>query len=174
MYERNLHWKNKNRSLRQGIRSLQCYFCSLTYYITRQLQDLIRLNQVETCSQNIPLSFETSPMATMTFFSIIISLLFLAQGGIAQQQDPLPVQLPQVAIEGRNGGTCPSAEVAEQARNSTKEEIRSILRDTVVPILDPTGRSSLLLREHVLEAPLVAAQRHSRQIACLIHECAEE
>ena len=75
----------------------------------------------------------------MIFLSIIISLLFLAHGGIAQQQDPLPVQLPQVAIEGGNDGTCPSAEVAEQARNSTKEEIRSILRDTVVPILDPTS-----------------------------------
>ena len=61
-----------------------------------------------------------------------IVLLFLAHSGIAQQQDSLPVQLPQVDIE---GGTCPSAEVTEQARNSTKEEIRSILSDTVVPIL---------------------------------------
>ena len=70
---------------------------------------------------------------------ISIALLFLAHSGIAQQQDSLPVQLPQVDIEGRNDGTCPSAEVTEQARNSTKGEIRSILRDTVVPILDPTS-----------------------------------
>ena len=93
-----------------------------------------RLNQVETY---LPLSSETSPMATTIFLSIIISLLFLAHGGIAQQQDPLPVQLPQVAIEGGNDGTCPSAEVAA---NSTKEEIRSILRDTVVPLLSDRTR----------------------------------
>ena len=75
----------------------------------------------------------------MVLSSISIVLLFLAHGGFAQQQDSLPVQLPQVAIEGRNDGTCPSAEVTEQARNSTKEKIRSILRDTVVPALDPTS-----------------------------------
>ena len=68
---------------------------------------------------------------------IIIVLLFLAHSGIAQQQDSWPVKLPQVDVEGRNDGTCSSAEVTEQARNSTKEEIRSILRDTVVPTLDP-------------------------------------
>ena len=73
------------------------------------------------------------------FSFISIVLLFLAHSGIAQQQDSLPVQLPQVDIEGRNDGTCPSAEVTEQARHSTKEEIRSILRDTVVPILDRTS-----------------------------------
>ena len=72
--------------------------------------------------------------------SILISI-FLAHSGIAQQQDSLPVQLPQVDIEGRNDGTCPSAEVAEQALNSTKEEICSILRDIVVPALDPFFRS---------------------------------
>ena len=71
--------------------------------------------------------------------STSIVLLFLAHSSIAQQQDSLPVQLPQVDIEGRNDGTCPSAEVTEQARNSTKEEIRSILRDTVVPILNSTS-----------------------------------
>ena len=71
--------------------------------------------------------------------STSIVLLFLAHSGIAQQQDSLPVQLPQVDIEGRNYGTCPSAEVTEQARSSTKEEIRSILRDTVVPILNSTS-----------------------------------
>ena len=68
--------------------------------------------------------------------AISIALLFLAHSGIAQQQDSLPVQLPQVDIEGRNDGTCPSAEVIEEAQNRTKEEIRSILRDTVVPTLD--------------------------------------
>ena len=71
--------------------------------------------------------------------STSIVLLFLAHSGIAQQQDSLPVQLPQVDIEGRNDGACPSAEVTEQARNSTKEEICSILHDTVVPILDSTS-----------------------------------
>ena len=40
--------------------------------------------------------------------SIGIVLLFLAPSSIAQQQDSLPVQLPQVDIEGRNDGTCPS------------------------------------------------------------------
>ena len=72
--------------------------------------------------------------------SPIIALLFLAHSCIAQQQDSLPVRLPQVAIEGRYGGTCPSAEVTGQAQNSTKEEIRSILRETVVPILSIRGR----------------------------------
>ena len=72
--------------------------------------------------------------------SPIITLLFLAHSGIAQQQDSLPVRLPQVAIEGRNDGTCPSAEATEQAQNSTKEEICSILRETVVPILSIRGR----------------------------------
>ena len=43
---------------------------------------------------------------------IDIALLFFASG-IAQQQDSLPVQLPQVDIEGRIDGTCPSAEVTE-------------------------------------------------------------
>ena len=65
------------------------------------------------------------------------ALLFLAHSGIAQQQ--LPVQLPQVDIEGRIDGTCPSAEVTERALNSTKEEIGSILHDTVIPIVDPTS-----------------------------------
>ena len=60
-----------------------------------------------------------------------IALLFLAHSVIAQQRDSLPVQLPQVDIEGRNDGSCPSAEVTEQARNNTGEEIRSILHDTV-------------------------------------------
>ena len=64
------------------------------------------------------------------------ALLFLAHSGIAQQQ--LPVQLPQVDIEGRIDGICPSAEVTERALNSTKEGIRSILRDTVIPIVDST------------------------------------
>ena len=77
-------------------------------------------------------------------FIIGIALLFLVHSGIAQQQGSLPVQLPQVDIEGRNDGTCPSAEVREQARKNTEEEIHAILRDTVVPILDPistlTGR----------------------------------
>ena len=66
--------------------------------------------------------------------SICVVLLFLAQSGTAQEQASLPVNVPQVTIEGRNAGTCPSAAVTEQALNSTKEEIRSILRDTVVTL----------------------------------------
>ena len=62
----------------------------------------------------------------------ITVLLFLAHSGIAQQQDSLPVQLPEVAID----GTCSSAEVTEQARNSTKAEIRSILQNRVIPTLE--------------------------------------
>ena len=76
-------------------------------------------------------------------FIHVLVLLFLAHTGIAQQQGSLPVQLPQVDIEGIkfNDETCPPAEMTEQARNSTKEEIHSILRDTVVPTLDGiTGR----------------------------------
>ena len=76
-------------------------------------------------------------------FIHVLVLLFLAHTGIAQQQGSLPAQLPQVDIEGIkfNDETCPPAEMTEQARNSTKEEIRSILRDTVVPTLDGiTGR----------------------------------
>ena len=65
------------------------------------------------------------------------ALLFFADSGFAQGQDSLPARLPQVEIDGRDVGTCPSAEVTEQARNGNKEEIHSILRDTVVPILDP-------------------------------------
>ena len=68
--------------------------------------------------------------------SICVVLLFLAQSGTAQEQDSLPAKVPQVTIEGRNAGTCPSAAVTEQAINSTKDTIRSILRDTVVPFLD--------------------------------------
>ena len=68
--------------------------------------------------------------------SICVVLLFLAQSGTAQEQDSWPVNVPQVTIEGRNAGICPSAAVTEQAINSTKEEIHSILRDTVVPVLD--------------------------------------
>ena len=65
--------------------------------------------------------------------SICIVLLFR---GTAQEQDSLPVNVPQVTIEGRNAGICPSAAVTEQALNNTKETIRSILHDTVVPSLD--------------------------------------
>ena len=83
--------------------------------------------------------FQELPLEKKMLLTIYIALLFLAHSGIAQQQDSLPVRLPQVDIEGRNNGTCPSAEVTEQARNSTKEEIRSILRDTVVPLLDRTS-----------------------------------
>ena len=72
-------------------------------------------------------------------------VVLLAQSGTAQEQDSLPVNIPQVAIEGRNAATCPSAAVTEQAINSTKEEIHSILRDTVVPILDPPCRIPHLL-----------------------------
>ena len=68
--------------------------------------------------------------------SVCIVLLFLAQSGTAQEQDSWPVNVPQVTIEGKNAGICPSAAVTEQAINSTKEEIHSILRDTVVPVLD--------------------------------------
>ena len=75
-----------------------------TSYLTQELH-----SQFERLSKNMLLS--TS-----------IALLFLAHSGIAQQQDSLPVQLPQVDIEGRNYGTCPSAEVTEQARNSTKRK----------------------------------------------------
>ena len=64
--------------------------------------------------------------------SICVVILFLAQSGTAQEQDSLPVNVPQVTIEGRNAGTCPSAAVTEQALNNTKETIRSILRDTCV------------------------------------------
>ena len=67
--------------------------------------------------------------------SICVVLLFLAQSGTAQEQDSWPVNIPQVTIEGRNAGTCPSAAVTEQALNSTKETIRSILRDEL-PYLD--------------------------------------
>ena len=65
--------------------------------------------------------------------SICVVLLFLAQSGTAQEQDSLPAKVPQVTIEGRNAGTCPSAAVTEQAINSnnTKETIQSILCDTV-------------------------------------------
>ena len=65
--------------------------------------------------------------------SICVVLLFLTQRGTAQEQDSLPATVPQVTIEGRNAGTCPSAAVTEQVINSTKETTRSILRDTVVP-----------------------------------------
>ena len=58
------------------------------------------------------------------------------QSGTAQEQDSLPVNIPLVTIEGRNAETCPSAAVTEQALNSTKETIRSILHDAVVPSLD--------------------------------------
>ena len=68
--------------------------------------------------------------------SICVVLLFLTQRGTAQEQDSLPATVPQVTIEGRNAGTCPSAAVTEQVINSTKETTRSILRDTVVPSLD--------------------------------------
>ena len=65
--------------------------------------------------------------------SICIVILFLAQSGTAQEQHSLPVNIPQVTIEGRNAGTCPSAVVTEQALYSTKEDI---LRHTVVPVLN--------------------------------------
>ena len=68
--------------------------------------------------------------------SICVVLLFLAQSGTAQEQDSLPANVPQVAVGGRNPGTCPSAAATERALNSTKEAIRSIVLDTVVPILD--------------------------------------
>ena len=73
--------------------------------------------------------------------SICIVVLFLAQSGTAQEQDSLPANIPQVTIEGRNAGTCPSAAVTEQALNNTKETIRSILRDTVfdAPCRTPCG-----------------------------------
>ena len=74
--------------------------------------------------------------------SICVVLLFLAQSGTAQEQDSWPVNVPQVTIEGRNAGTCPSAAVTEQAINSTKETIRSILRDTVVELPNPDNPST--------------------------------
>ena len=69
-----------------------------------------------------------------------IALLLCAHCGIAQRdpdsEDSLPVQLPQVVIEGRSAGVCLSADTNERARNTTLEAIRSILRDTVVPLID--------------------------------------
>ena len=76
---------------------------------------------------------ETTTTTTTKLASVCVVLLFLAQSGTAQEQDSLPANIPQVTIEGRNSGTCPSAAVTEQALNSTKETIQSILRDTVVP-----------------------------------------
>ena len=79
----------------------------------------------------------------MSIASICIFLLFLAQSGTAQEQDSLPANIPQVTIEGRNAGTCPSAAVTEQALNSTKETISSILSETVVPSTCPCGGPGL-------------------------------
>ena len=87
----------------------------------------------------------TSYIETM-LASICVVLLFLAQGGTAQEQDSLPANIPQATIEGRNAGTCPSAAVTEQAINSTKETIRYILRDTVVHSTCPCGGPGLWRR----------------------------
>ena len=66
----------------------------------------------------------------------MLILLVLINGVVAQQQHSLPVQLPQVAIQGRSDGACASDESVEQAQSSTKMEIRSIVHDTVIPALD--------------------------------------
>ncbi len=64
------------------------------------------------------------------------SLLFLASSCLAQQGNFLPARPPSVTLEGASVGACPSSEVTAAARNSQREEIQSILRDTVTPALD--------------------------------------
>ena len=83
---------------------------------------------VNTDSQPLKMLFLTS-----------IGLLLLAHCGTAQRdsdsEDSLPVQIPPVDVEGR-GAVCPSVDASERAKNTTQEAIRSILRDTVVPLID--------------------------------------
>ena len=67
---------------------------------------------------------------------LIVALVLVCCSCVAQGQGPLPVKLPQGAIGGGNSESCPSAQVLNQAKNSTKEAIKSIIRDTVVPALN--------------------------------------
>ena len=71
-------------------------------------------------------------MKICTVLAVVASLI-VAPSCVAQQS--LPVQLPPQVITGRSD-TCPAAYVTEQARNDTKIEIQSLLRDFVVPELD--------------------------------------
>ena len=72
-------------------------------------------------------------------FLTSIGLLLLAHCGTAQRnsdsEDSLPVQIPPVDVEGRSA-VCPSVDASERARNTTQEAIHSILRDTVIPLID--------------------------------------
>ena len=70
-------------------------------------------------------------------FLTSIGLLLLAHCGTAQRdsdsEDFLPIRLPPVATRGESAGVCPSVDAIERA---TQEAIRSVLHDTVVPLID--------------------------------------
>lgn len=55
----------------------------------------------------------------------------------AQQQNSLPVTVSSAVIRGRATEACPAQEEIDAQRNSTKEEIRDLLLQNVIPSLKP-------------------------------------
>ena len=54
---------------------------------------------------------------------------------VAQQQGALPALIPPVTFRGENSETCPSAEDLDRLRNKTNMAIKSLLDETVIPML---------------------------------------
>ena len=73
----------------------------------------------------------------MPFMTIF--LMIAVTSSTAQQDNGLPVQLPQMTIQGSSAGSCPPSEVLAQARNAVTASIQGPFRDNVIPTLN--GRS---------------------------------
>ena len=72
----------------------------------------------------------------------VASFVVLAQPAVAQGADTtLPLTYPEQVLQGGGSRTCPSEEQREILRNEIRNATRSLLGESVVPILQACGGS---------------------------------
>ena len=72
----------------------------------------------------------------MMMFLLAFFILVNVHCCTSQQNSALPAIVSPAVVDGTASGVCPSAEVMNTLRNTTKQEIKDLLRNTVNPKLD--------------------------------------
>ena len=73
--------------------------------------------------------------------SFVVIILVSVHHCACQQNSALSAKISPAIVRGTASGVCPSAEVLDAQRNATKQEIKDLLQNTVIPALSDRNRN---------------------------------